>query len=285
MRGIWLLVVCAACSKSGGGGDKKGSGADVPKNVTIEAKDNYTGGVDLDGYGVSGNISFSSLTVDLKVPEGTTGTLDGRALPVSGTSIKGPFMLGDSAAELDLTSSVHEFNKMSTATVTMKLALALPRGSLAETTLPLDALATKAALMNLLVSVEKGPVTFPGETASSGPAKTAAYIQLIGGSTDLMALIGGATKTKEVDLVAVAHEDVRTVPCAKEYTDGTNRYTVNRFVFDDDVHLFDRRTGKEVGAKKFAGKVPKCTRTTTGDFYGDDNKAAITKWITGQLAA
>jgi len=279
---VVCALVCAACSKSSGG-DKKAA-PEVPKHVTIEPVDNSTGGYDVSGYGVSGEVSFSHLTVDLKVPEGTTGTLDGRPLTVSGTTIKGPFVLGESAAEILLAPEVNTLTGMPTEKVTLKLALALPSGSTAEVSLPLDEMATKGALLGLLQSVQQGPVTFPGEAPATGPAKTATRVQLIDPGVHLMPTVGSGTKVKDVDLIAIDHADVRTVACPHEYTDGSNRYTVNRFVSDNDVHLFDRRTGKEVAAQKFAGKVPKCTRTTTGDFYGDENDPAITKWLTGQLA-
>jgi hypothetical protein len=162
------------------------------------------------------------------------------------------------------------------------VALTLPGGGKTSVKVDLDAHLVEAGLAKALAEVKDGAIVFPWEKAGA-PARGKRAAVYVSGDHCYDAGQAGAT-VGDLDVVAISNSDTRESECIYHVTDGTVRNAKIK-MHDENAEVFDRVTGKKLGAKKFL--APKdCDDTVTvtraitmmNDQYGFVNDETIGKW-------
>jgi hypothetical protein len=153
-------------------------------------------------------------------------------------------------------------------------------------TLPLDAkcgkeAATKRDLklngIEIAVATMRGiagrPLKAKKEKGSAG--KNIAFVE-----TYSMRFIGKVEKLRDVDYIAKV-DSVRTVVGSCTYGGASGTFDIDRAIYDETVHVYDRRTGKELDTKKFDANWPACPELAKRDdsAVGWPDEPAIDVWI------
>lgn len=133
--------------------------------------------------------------------------------------------------------------------VDLPLELGFSDGVKLKTNVNVPANLLKPALGEVLGKVSQGAVRFPGEEAAPGNRTSLLFLPR-------EQLYGKAEKVRDLDLVAVATDKDRT-ECGAEA------------IVDADVVVYERRTGKSIGQKRFV--APNCKT--------DYDDAAVEAWV------
>jgi hypothetical protein len=152
-----------------------------------------------------------------------------------------------------------------------------------ESSLQIAPVAFRGLIRAVLADVDKGPVTFDGDL----PAGKSASSLLFLGDPSLQ-FFGADTTLRGLDLVAVGVK-------AKEHSAGscgsfvgsTGTTTVVKSAIDEDVTVYDRRTGKVKTKRHFTAPYGACPSTIMANGYGDETQTVtssvdeetIAKWL------
>lgn len=153
-------------------------------------------------------------------------------------------------------------------------------------TLPLDAkcgkdAATKRDLklngIEIAVATMRGIAGRPlkAKKEKGTPGKNIAFVE-----TYSMRFIGKVEKLRDVDYIAKV-DSVRTVVGSCSYGGASGTFDIDRAIYDETVHVYDRRTGKELDTKKFNADWPSCPDLAKRDdsAVGWPDEKAIDVWI------
>lgn len=220
-----------------------------------------------------GKLDKYSPRLELEVDPGTTVEVDGQRLPSTGPKISTTLDLGKRA----LAAPVSVLGKdRSKYTFDVPITFTFPDKTKLEGKLP----ATGSALSFVntqLGAVAKGPVLFGGEAARPSANKSLVVYSILGSK-----VLGAATTVADLDLVSATKTTTRSLSCGSYRSRNTgNVVGMDRTLHDEEVSVYERRTGKLVATKRFASTVPSCpdvVRPGAG-INGYPDSRAVEAWL------
>lgn len=160
--------------------------------------------------------------------------------------------------------------------VLVPVAIALAGGQALTGRLTLPGL----TLGPIFQGLEKGPIRFAG--ADAADAVTIMLYVEVGYSVSTLGL-ASRKMLRDVDLVAVGTPKIKQLGTCRYGSKG--EFEKHRTQHDIDVRVYDRRSGKKVGAKFFAAKAPHAcakvvSRSQAGDALGTRvADADVRRWL------
>jgi len=134
------------------------------------------------------------------------------------------------------------------------------------------------AIAHDLTRAEKEPALYKGEKAEAGPLDTAAVIRVRSRSRR-MRILGTGKTVADIDWVAIerTHGEPKNLECPRQ---GAKPRVIK--LTDLEIAIFDRRTGKPVESKIFAGKA-QCAPPAKGAKPPKTQRQDIDSWLYSKL--
>lgn len=148
------------------------------------------------------------------------------------------------------------FKEYPVSSFDLPLKLEFSDGTTVQTKANLPANALRPALGSTFSKLSQGPVRFPGD--GDGPVGSRSLLLVPKGT-----LFGDATKMADLDLVAVVTDKTRTLSCGSYRGAITGKITtLDRNLYDGEVKVYERRTGKVRASRTFLAEAPACPTST-----------------------
>ncbi len=224
-----------------------------------------------------GRIDKARSRIEMEVEPGTVVVLDGQKLPATGAKIDAPLDLGKQARSapvsiLGSTRSAYKFE--------IPIVLTFPDQTKLEGKLPRDG-ASLAFVNTQLGTIEKGPVRFGGEPDGPSAGKSLVVYSILGSK-----VLGSANTIGDLDLVSATKTTIRTLSCGAYRSRNTgNSIRMDRTLHDEEVSVYERRSGKRVASKSFPSRVPSCPDVMKPSQYlsGYPDAKAVEAWLASLL--
>ncbi len=208
------------------------------------------------------------LTLRFKVSGGKSISVNGQKASFKKDKAKLTLDLNGAVAELNAFTAAAAFSPRASLPFTVDAKAARIKGSLS---------CAVPSLSSKIIPYKQQPITFPGDlTRGNGATLLIRYdkVQEVVGDT--------SAKIKQVDFIAVATtREKKLSPCPYFDPNTGSNVRVDRARYDEDVTLYDRRTGKPLKSKSFTASTPGCPLTiapgSTISEFADTTK--VTAWI------
>lgn len=210
----------------------------------------------------------ASFVIEVRAPEGTKVKVGDASGTVGTSTLKlepriGPMLVEVPMGEIESSSS--------RKTLPLPVELVLADGTTLNGTLEVGTNTVREEAMRALAAAAKGPVEMGADTeAARGKRDTMAYLRLVGSSPTLEAFWGpDTTKLAEVDLVAIqTPAGKRERSCGTYVGPSGEKASFGVTMFDNDVAVFDRRTGKKLAERAFPAPPGQCPSNITRSVGG-----------------
>lgn len=230
------------------------------------------GGVECE---VREGLGSGGFALEIKAPEGTKV----EAGDAAGTVGTGTLVLRPNIAPRLLAIEMGKIDSSSsTETIGLPVKLVLPDGTTLAKDLAVGTYTLREEAFRALAAAASGPLALDGDTeAAKAKRDTMVYLKMVGSGPNLEGFYGpDATKVAEVDLVAI-----QTPTGQRERTCGTyvgpsgEKASFGVTMFDNEVAVYDRRSGKKLGSRAFPAPPGQCPSTISKSAGGASQTSEV----------
>lgn len=220
-----------------------------------------------------GKLDSSSSRLELEVDPGTVVEIDGQTLPSGGPKLTTTLDFSKRARSAPTSilgdgRSKYKFEVPITITFADKTKL--------EGKLPRDGRAL-GFVNTQLGTIAKGPVRFAGETAGPSANRSLVVYSILGSK-----VLGTAATIGDLDLVSSEKTTIRSLSCGSYRSRKTgNVVGMSRLLHDEEVSVYERRTGALVATKRFVSRTPACPDVVRpgASIDGYVDSSAVEAWL------
>lgn len=218
----------------------------------------------------------SELVIEVKAPEGTKVEMG----DASGTVGASTLSLKPKIAHALLEVPMGEIqSSSSTKTLPLPIELTLPDGTVLAQSMNIGTNTVREEAFRALAAAANGPQELAGDSeAARAKRDTMVHLRMVGTSPTLEAFCGpDATKVAEVDLVAIQTKaGERERSCGTYVGPSGEKASFGVTMFDNEVAIYDRRSGKKLASRTFNAPPGQCPSNITRAAGGLSQTSEVT---------
>lgn len=219
-----------------------------------------------------GKLDSSSSRLELEVDPGTVVEIDGQTLPSGGPKL---------TTTLDFSKRARSAPTSILRGRPLQVQVRGPdhdhvrRKTKLEGKLPRDG-RSLGFVNTQLGTIAKGPVRFAGETAGPSANRSLVVYSILGSK-----VLGTATTIGDLDLVSSEKTTIRSLWCGSYRSRKTGNVVGMSRLLDEEVSVYERRTGALVATKRFVSRTPACPDVVRpgASIDGYVDSSAVEAWL------